>query len=129
DPATALYQSGSEVEWRVRTKGQLPNWSVYSAVATFSIVTKPIATIIYPTTTHNESGIKVEWGYAQADGHPQSGWEIEFLRDGVRVRSASGTSPSQRNVTFAQFMTPGVYTVRLRVREQAGFWSDWASTT
>lgn len=114
-------------EWQVRTKGAHADWSDWSAIATVTVINRPGVAITQPGPAWEASILTGKWSYLQAQGRPQSGWEVELL-DGtgavVEARSGSGATAE---VVFSTRLTEGSWSVRARAATGT-VWSAWALT-
>lgn len=113
------------VEWEVRTKGQHPDWSGWSATATVTVIDRPGVAVISPESSWDSSVLTVDWSWLQAQSRPQSGWEARLLDaagDPVETRSGSGAASS---VTFTTRLFEGAWTVQVR-GATGDVWSGWA---
>lgn len=93
--SAGTYPSGSQVEWRVRTRGAHDTFSPWSAVATFKLISRPVVTIISPTGPgYDSSVLEVDWTYFQAEDLPQVSWTVVVtnLDTGATVRTVSGNN-------------------------------------
>lgn len=133
----STYANGTSFEWHVRTWGQAITGgsdamgaSVYSSTASVTTSAIPTATISSPVaaSTITTSTLALAWAYFDAEGTTQAEWQAELL-DGASatVESASGVNAD----TTYTFATPvadaSSYTVKVRVRDGSGLWSDWDS--
>lgn len=117
-----------DIEWQVRTKGLHPDWSPWSAVATFAVVDRPGVGIVQPADDWAASTLTVIWSWFQAQARPQSAWQLELLDASlVTVESRNGPGDTT-SVTLAQRLTEGTWTVRVRAAT-GDLWSDWTSET
>lgn len=122
--------NGDTLEWRVRTKGQHPDWSPWSDTATIVLSSTPTVTINSPADheTLQTSSVTVDWTYYQAETRPQVSFTAE-LRDAagkvLETRTGSGT---QSAATFSHYLRDGrSYEIRVRATASSGIRSDWAS--
>lgn len=113
-----------DVEWQVRTKGAHPDWSPWSATAVFSVIDRPGVAVTQPGDVWDASTLTVEWSWLQAQGRPQSGWQVELVRDGDVIEARSGSGPGA-SVTLTTRLTEGDWTVRARAAT-GDVWSVWA---
>lgn len=112
-------------EWQARTKGSHPDWSPWSSTATLSVIDRPGVAVTQPDTEWDASTLPVEWSWLQAQGRPQSAWQIELLDgvgDTIEARSGSGAATT---FTLTTRLTEGDWTVRVRAAT-GDVWSDWA---
>ena len=123
--------STSTIEWQVRTSGgyttaDTTDMSPWSATASFTVSHKPTATLNVPIdgAVVATPSLAVTWGYYQPDSHVQSAWQVEILQGAVMVASGAGTSETSWT-TPTVLENGGSYTVRVRVRESSGLWSDY----
>lgn len=118
----------ASVEWQVRTKGAHPDFSAWSAVASFTVVDRPGVAIVQPADVWDASILILQWTWFQAQGRPQSAWKVELRSAGgivVETRSGAGaTSSLQLNTR----LTEGEWTVRAQAAT-GEVWSAWASET
>lgn len=106
------------VEWQVRTKGDHANYSPWSAIATFGVVTRPTVTITAPTAnaTITSGTIQLAVTFSRA---PVS-YRVE-LRDGTSstAREISGYATSTTHaVTLSQLRTGRTYTARVTATDR-----------
>ena len=129
----------ARLEWRVRTKGDHPDWSPWSTTNGPQLSTVPSVVIQEPVDggTLDVSRMAVSWGYepngdeSQLD---QSQWRATLERedsDGttawVEEQSESGTDSS---VTFgARLDNDTTYTVTVEVENGDGLWSEADTAT
>lgn len=115
-------------EWRVRTRGLSASWSPYSAVATLTIADAPTVVIQSPAGIMNTAVLDVHWATDQAQGLPQSGWEIELLDDeGAVLETANGSGAATSHTLKRHLQNREHLEIRVRVLA-GGMWSDWIST-
>ncbi|MGV3564222.1 MAG: hypothetical protein ACO1ON_13170 [Nocardioides sp.] len=130
--AADTYTNGQTIEWQVRTWGQYVDPSPYSATATLTLSGRPTALINAPGdgSEVDTSVLVVEWGFADPEGAPQASWSVELYDSTdtlVESRSGSGTATSVAMTTPLPDDTS--WTVRVRVRDAAGLWSTWDTST
>lgn len=116
------------VDWQVRTKGSHPDFSPWSAVASFEVIDRPGVAVVQPADAWDASILVVEWTWFQAQGRPQSGWQFELLdaaNQVVESRNGSGSSGALQANTR---LTEGTWTVRVRAAS-GEVWSLWATET
>lgn len=114
-------------EWQVRTKGQHPDWSGWSAVASVTLVDAPGAAVVGPVSPLTLPTVQVAWTYAQAQGLPQSAWRVELLDElSTVVESREGTGAATSVVLDTRLGTGVARTVRVQVAAGA-IWSGWAT--
>lgn len=124
-PVAAVLRQLGDVEWDVRTWGEHADPSGYSAVASFTVAARPTVTITGPAQIQGPTAT-LTWTTHSASGSPVTAWEAEALIGGTRVASGSGT-------TGTSWTTPTVFgdgaaaTLRVRVRDGNGLWSDWTT--
>lgn len=116
-----------EVEWQVRTRGAHPDYSPWSALATFTLVTAPTVAILEPQPIHRATSVTPEWNYAQEQNRPQSAWQVELRNidtgELVEARSGSGNVSSVR--LNARLAADTNYLVRVRAAT-GSIYSEWA---
>jgi len=120
------YASQSNVEWQVRTKGAHASYSPWSALATFTATPTPTALVVTPGATVTAPSVAVTWGYYHAGGNAQTGWQVEVSQGATLVASASGTGTTAAWTSPSILADGGSYSVRVRLRESSGLWSDWS---
>lgn len=126
--AADTYAPGDTVEWRVRTWGAHNTASPWSAEASFELSRKPTVTINPGGLWGLTERVRVDWTYGDPDGDVQGAWAVQILSpDSVLMeeRTGAGTTSSALMETYLYDDT--TYTVRVRVRDVPGLWSDWAS--
>lgn len=101
--SSATVSSAADVlEWQVRTKGQHPDWSPWSAVATFTLIDPPGVAVMSPEELWTRRTVDVEWSFDQPQGRPQSSWEASLRLAGEVIEQRTGSGPA----TTASFTTP-----------------------
>lgn len=116
-----------DFEWEVRTKGEHPDWSGWSSTAVFTVIDRPGVAVVQPDAVWSASTLQVGWSWLQAQGRPQSAWQVELVSAGLVVESRSG-SGSASSVLLSHRLTAGEWTVRVRAAT-GDVWSVWASET
>ena len=117
-----------DVEWQVRTKGEHPDWSPWSATAVFAIIDRPGVAILSPEGSWDASILPVEWSWFQEQERPQSAWKVELVNpefETVESRSGSGATTTFTPTTR---LTEGEWTVRVQAAT-GDVWSEWAEQT
>ena len=102
------------VEWQVRTKGAHPDWSDWSAVASFTVIDRPGVAVVQPAGTWDASILVPEWTWFQAQGRPQSAWQVELLDAGNNVVESRNGSGATTALQLNTRLTEGVWTLRAR---------------
>ncbi len=121
------YATGSAVEWQVRTKGAHPDWSPWSPVALLSITATPTVVIVEPDIEIPTPSAAVTWAYHHAGGSIQSGWEVEVASAaGITLDQGTGSDAASSWLSRPVLSNGATVTVRVRVRETQGLWSEWA---
>lgn len=118
-----------EWEWQARTKGAHASLSDWSPSATFTVGTPPTATISAPSGTITGPSTTIQWAFYHADGNPQTGWQAQVVLDGTPIAAASGTDDATSWTTPLVIPNSVTVTIRVRVRESSGLWSDWDEET
>jgi hypothetical protein len=118
----------SSVDWQVRTKGAHPDWSPWSAVATFTIIDRPGVAVVQPADTWDASILLIEWTWFQAQGRPQSAWRFELLDAGNQVVEARNGSGPQTAPQASTRLREGTWTVRAQAAT-GEVWSLLATET
>lgn len=116
------------VEWQVRTKGEHPDWSPWSATATFTVIDRPGVAILVPSDVWDASILDVVWSWFQAQDRPQSAWQYELLDDSLTVVEARNGSGAIDTGTLNKRLTEGGWTIRVRAAT-GDVWSEWAEET
>ncbi|QMU97849.1 fibronectin type III domain-containing protein [Microbacterium esteraromaticum] len=112
------------VEWQVRTKGAHPDWSPWSATASFTVIDRPGVAVVQPADTWDASTLTAVWTWFQAQGRPQSAWRVELLdATGTVVESRTG-SGATATLQLATRLTEGAWTVRAQAAT-GEVWSAW----
>lgn len=121
--------NGQSYEWQVRTWGVNATAGAWSATATFGLSEPPDASIVAPDTTLAASLLTVEWTYFDTESTAQSRWEASLSLDGEILEARSG-SGEDTSATFSTRLTDATeYQVSVRVRDGAGVWSAWDTST
>lgn len=124
------YASGASVEWQVRTKGAHADWSPWSAVALFTVTATPTVVIVDPDLEISTPSAEVTWAYHHAGGSAQSGWEAEVISaTSLTLDQGAGSDAASSWASRPVLSNGETVTVRVRVREAQGLWSQWAETT
>ena len=125
------WDNGQTVEWQVRTWGQYPTPSEWSATARVILSSQPLVTINLPAAgeTVDAPSYLFGWSFFQAEGLRQSAWQTELIRNGQVVRSGSGGGATETWRVPAILENGGTYTFRVRVADSTGHWSAWSSRT
>ena len=82
--------SAGEYEVQARSRGAAAAWSDWSPVTVFLMVTKPVITITNPPAVFAGGQVTAAWTVAQAEGIPQSQYEVELRRAGDTLVSEAG---------------------------------------
>lgn len=115
-PANIL--SSGVIEWRVRTTDSDGKVSDY-AYGSFTVIDSPAVPIV--TTIENKCISNISWSSAD-----QVAFEIEIYKGNNLVYSkisASSSNTYKPNMFFANT----TYTIKLRVCNMYGLWSEWGS--
>lgn len=98
-------------EWQVRTKGDHADWSPWSAVATFTAITRP-GVAVQGTGSWDRPVLPVSWTWLQAQGRPQSAWQVELFNDlGERLEFREGSGAASSALLETRLVDGGSYTV------------------
>lgn len=139
--SSALFTPGTVYEWQVRTRGAYQpsaeaGFSPWSAVATFSLMNTPGASISTPEdgSTVNVSRMTVKWTYFQSQGRAQAGAEVQLVQDPEGDTPITRESHTVSGAATSLLLTTALadqttYMVRVRVRSGDGLWSDWDEST
>lgn len=127
--AITLAANATDYEWQTRTKGQHPDWSPWSAVATVSVISVPGVAITQPGASWGQPVLPVEWSWTQTQGRPQSAWQARLLDAGSNLLEEREGSGAGNSVTFNYRLATG-QTYIVQVRAATGnVWSGWATQT
>lgn len=105
-------------EWRVRTTDTDGKTSEY-AYGSFTVIDRPSVPIV--TAIDNKCISTIRWSSAD-----QIAFEIEIYKDDILEYSKKVSSPDN-NYKPNMFFANTTYTVRLRVCNIYGLWSEWGS--
>lgn len=113
-------------EWQVRTKGQHASFGDWSAIATVSVILRP-GVAIQGTGLWDSPIFEAVWTWTQAQGRPQSAWQVELLEADVRVPGgfAEGSGAATSALLPARLVDGGEYTARVRAAT-GDVWSEWS---
>ncbi|KKI20563.1 hypothetical protein XM48_07550 [Leucobacter sp. Ag1] len=112
-------------EFQVSTKGGFATYSPYSAVARFTVISRPQVTIDQPVDSWDSPTLPVQWSWFQAEGRPQSSWELQLLDDTGAIRESRSGQGATATVTLNTRLLDGAaYTVKLRAAA-GDIQSDW----
>ena len=129
--SAGTWSNGGSVRWRVRTWGADVDPSPWSAEQVLNLSARPVAGISLPDGTWESQRVTVTWTYFDEESSAQSGWEAQLLAGGggnQALASMSGQASGARRTTFSATVADGgSYSVRVRVRDGSGLWSEWAS--
>lgn len=118
--------NGAPVNWRVRTMGAPSGgWGPWSTAAIVNAYDPPTITLTGPPDPLNTLPVVVSWTYSQADGHPQTAYNAELIResDGVLLQKLSA-STAATSATFTAPIEDGEqYRINLYVRSSDVLWS------
>lgn len=118
----------SSIEWQVRTKGEHPDWSQWSATATTTVIDRPGVAVVSPEEEWDASTLPVSWSWLQMQGRPQSAWQVELVNSAGDVVSTREGSGATNEATFGYRLGEGEWTVNVRAAT-GDVWSVWASQT
>lgn len=105
-------------EWQVRTKGQHPDYSPWSGVATVDVISKPAVAITVPGGEPWREGFaRVEWNYSQAQERPQSRWQARLFQPGNPdfEEVAQGVGDTSTHAFSRRLMPDETYAVSVQV--------------
>lgn len=125
-------EGGSYTEWQVRTWGEFPDPSPWSAIATVYGSEKPQATITEPEdgAVLAGSSVAAAWEFFDPESTTQAQWEAT-LYDGfdAPMEFRSGSGPTYAAAFLEQLDDDTTYQVGVRVRDGDRLWSDEVRTT
>lgn len=107
---------GGDLYWRVRTYNSDSIAGEWSEAAHCIVIAAPDAPAV--TVTDEAPRFEIRW---QQIG--QQAYEIEL--DGKAIARKFGVSTSYRHT---EYLTPGLYLVRVRIQNKYSLWSDWGIT-
>ena len=119
-PDTSVEVPGSELPggtlyWRVRTYNTDGVAGAWSEAVHIVVVAAPDTPSI--TVTSTEPRFAIRW---QQSG--QQAYELQL--DGVTISKQFGAVSSYQ---YDGYLSPGTYTVRVRIQNQYGLWSEWGA--
>lgn len=137
DFAANTWAANATITFQVRTKGAYDSgsdgdasYSPWSDSTTVTFKSLPTATITAPANggSISESTIRVTVGFAQAEAATFVKAQLELLQGATLLETAESTN--QVGITLATQAQNGVsYTVRARVQDSNGLWSEWVTST
>lgn len=135
--AANTYAANVAVTTRVRTWGQATSGgsdgtgaSPWSDLRTVTMKTIPVATVSSPAngSTVNDATLKANVGFSQSEGASFVKAQLELLQGATVLETLE--SNIQVGITFAaKGANSTSYTVRARVLDSNGLWSNWATST
>ena len=119
DFAANTFAPGS-VTWRVRTYNRWNQAGAWSAYASFFAVGAPAKAVI--TSVTDSSLPTITWTSVG-----QQVWQLQIL-SGSTVVYDTGYQPGTtiRQHTVSSFLSPGIYTVQVRIKNEFDIESEWA---
>lgn len=125
--AASTFPQGARVQWQVRTWGQHPDPSVWSAVAGPVTSARPIPTIQTPdgVTDVTQAALTVTWTYYDAESTAQAEARVvlyDAAGDQLDAGSVAGAGTSFSFVRQLENLTG--YRVTVEVRDGSGLWSE-----
>lgn len=127
------FVNGTSIEYQVRTKGQHPDWSPWSASQVFVLTAKPVATLVVPNADAypvSAPYIDVEWSYFDAEGKGQAQYRVSLYDAAdtlLRAQTGVGGATSAR---IEYLLEDGLsYRVALTVWDGDGLASDEVTYT
>ena len=126
--AGGTLENGGTLEWQVRTWGDHPDPSPWTALATVQLSTAPTVLINSPDpeglTPYPSSRVTVTWGYNDIESNPQARWQATLYNgagDAIEVLTGSGEAGE---ATFATSVTDGdSYSAGVKAQDSTGVWS------
>ena len=135
--AANTYAAGVTLTLRVRTWGSATTGgsdgagaSPWSDTIATTFKTRPTATVTSPAngSTYADATLRVNTGFSQSESATYVSSVLQLLQGATLLEEMSTTV--QTGATFATQVQNGVsYTVKVKVRDSNGLWSDWASST
>lgn len=121
------------LEWRVRTKGDHPDWSPWSTTNGPQLSTPPTVTVQYPVAHEplETSRVEVSWSYDPNGPEPQLGqsaYRVDLVRDGDVVEQQTG-STAEAVALESRLSNDTEYTVRVQARNGDSLWSEVDEST
>lgn len=110
--------AGGEVKWRVRVtnNNEIPTTSEWSETALFIAQGAPQAPSLSVATSPRP---KMEWISLDQRAY-------QIMVDGITVARAYGT---QKTYTVKRYLEDGNHTLGVRIQNEFGLWSEWATQT
>lgn len=128
-PGTGIWAPGVTVDVQVRTWGVHADPGPWSPTHVVALDAKPVATVVAPTGVVNASLVTVELAYFDAEATSQSAAEVQLLDDSSAVVETVAVDGAGTSAPLTTRLADGAnYTIRARVRDGAGLWSDWAAS-
>lgn len=125
-------QGGSTTDIQVRTRGEHPDWSPWSAISTVQASEVPQATIMHPDEDGVLTGSTViaTWEYFDPEGTQQAQWQAtlyDAFDNPLEFRSGSGATTA---VQFREQLEDNTtYQVGVRLRDGDRLWSEETRNT
>lgn len=107
-----------DYEWRVRTKGEHPDFSPYSTISRWSVISAPTVAITSPDAVIAEAQVTATWSYSQDEGVLQERYRARLYRGSTLLREISG----QGRATSASF--PTLLSNNTDYRIEVTVWAD-----
>lgn len=119
---TSPITTQTQVDWQVRSFGQMGDAGPWSEVGTFWVIGTPPKPQIVGVTGKNRPLVTFS-----ASGFLS--WEMEFYNEDGELVLSTGDVAFDGNFTYksAKLFDDGNYTVYLRIRNEYGLNSDWAA--
>jgi hypothetical protein len=123
DMATNTLPAGN-VYWRVRCYNEYDEVGGYCDIQSFYAIGAPAAPTINPIQTNSARPV-VSWS-----AFDQQVYQLQVLAgDTVAYDSGDCPSISIRQHKVMSWLADGAYTVKLRIKNQYGLWSEWGQTS
>ena len=121
-------------EFQAQTQGYAANgYGPWSASVVAVLTTPPVATITTPAdgSTFTGARITTTWGYYDAEGSAQAGWQLSITDTGTGLvaYSTQGTGAATSYLAPCTLADGHSYSVSVSVQDGAGAWSDPAVAT
>lgn len=127
--STSITLSADQYEYQVQTKGLADNYSDWSAVGSFQVISAPIVEITSPTGNITTAVLAVQWVTGQAEGLPQSAWKARLYdNDQNLLDEKSGTGATVKTTFTPRAVDGGIYRIVVETAT-SGVWSAPEQTT
>ena len=124
------WTNGQQIEWQVATWGNHATGSSWSASQVMTLSARPVAGVTTPGGLVTGSRLTLTWSYHDEESSAQARWSAELVSGGQVVESRGGYGDAHTTHFAGTTLADGAtYTVRVRVMDGHGLWSEWAERT